>query len=136
MDLVRSIAVAASGLRAQAGRMRTIAENIANADSTGSTPGSAPYRRQVPVFAEHFDRKLGADVVEMTGVAADPSAFRREYDPGHPAADKQGYVLMPNVNPLVEQMDLREAQRSYEANLGVIGATKKMVARTLDILRA
>jgi flagellar basal-body rod protein FlgC len=136
MDLVRSIAVAASGLRAQAGRMRVIAENIANADSTGATPGSTPYRRQVPLFAEHLDRTLNLETVKMTGVVPDQSDFRKEYDPGHPAADKQGYVLMPNVNPLVEQMDLREAQRSYEANLGVIGATKSMVARTLDILRS
>jgi flagellar basal-body rod protein FlgC len=116
--------------------MRVIAENIANADSTGATPGSTPYRRQVPLFAEHLDRTLGLETVKMTGVVPDQSAFRKQYDPGHPAADKQGYVLMPNVNPLVEQMDLREAQRSYEANLGVIGATKSMVARTLDILRS
>jgi len=135
MDLVRSLAVAASGLRAQASRMRTIAENIANADSSGDTPGATPYRRQIPVFAEHLDPKLGVETVQMTGVMQDQSDFRRQFDPGHPAADKQGYVLMPNVNPLVEQMDLREAQRSYEANLGVISATKKMVARTLDILR-
>jgi flagellar basal-body rod protein FlgC len=136
MDLVRSLAVAASGLRAQAARMRTIAENIANADSTGSTPGSTPYRRQVPVFADHLDPRTGTVTVQMTGVLPDQSAFRRQYDPGHPAADKAGYVLLPNVNPLVEQMDLKEAQRSYEANLGVIGAAKKMVARTLDILHA
>jgi flagellar basal-body rod protein FlgC len=136
MDLMHTLAVAASGLRAQAGRMRVIAENLANADSTGNTPGAKPYRREIPTFAAHFDRAIGADTVRMTGVVPDESAFQRRLMPGHPAADAKGYVLFPNVNPLVEQMDLKEAQRSYEANLGVIGATRKMVARTLDILKA
>jgi flagellar basal-body rod protein FlgC len=116
--------------------MRVIAENLANADSTGNSPGARPYRRQIPTFTAHFDRALGADTVRMTGIVADASAFQRRLMPGHPAADAKGYVLFPNVNPLVEQMDLKEAQRSYEANLGVIGATRKMVARTLDILKA
>jgi flagellar basal-body rod protein FlgC len=136
MDLMRTLSVAASGLRAQAGRMRVIAENLANAESTGDTPGAKPYRRQIATFASHFDQALGADTVAMTGVVPDHSAFIRRHEPGHPAADAQGYVLFPNVNPLVEQMDLKEAQRSYQANLGVIGATRKMVARTLDILKA
>ena len=115
MDFLRSVMIAASGLKAQSGRMRIISENIANADSTASTPGGQPYQRKMPT---------------------DKSAFPSKYEPGHPAANAAGYVLQPNVNSLIEQMDLREAQRTYEANLGVIGATRRMVARTLEILRA
>jgi flagellar basal-body rod protein FlgC len=136
MDFLRSIGIAASGLKAQAGRMRLISENLANADSTASTKGGDPYRRKVPTFKSHFDRELNANVVEMGRVQRDPTPFNTRLDPGNPAADAQGYVKLPNVNGLVEQMDMREAQRSYEANLGVITATRRMVARTLDILRA
>ena len=136
MDFLRSIQVAASGLKAQSGRMRIIAENIANADSTASTAGADPYRRKVPTFKTSFDAELGAQLVELGRVQRDNTDFQSKYMPGHPAANAQGYVRTPNVNTLVEQMDLREAQRSYEANLGVIGATRRMLARTLDILRA
>ena len=136
MDFLRSLSIAASGLKAQSGRMRIISENIANADSTASTPGGNPYQRKVPTFRVALDRELGADVVELGRVEKDKSAFPSKFEPGHPAANAAGYVLTPNVNSLVEQMDMREAQRSYEANLGVIGATRRMVARTLEILRA
>lgn len=136
MDFLRSVMIAASGLKAQSGRMRIISENIANADSTASTPGGNPYQRKVPTFKASFDDALGAQLVEMGRIERDKSAFQSKYEPGHPAANASGYVLTPNVNSLVEQMDLREAQRSYEANLGVIGATRRMVARTLEILRA
>lgn len=136
MDFLRSVMIAASGLKAQSGRMRIISENIANADSTASTPGGNPYQRKVPTFKASFDDALGAQLVEMGRIERDKSAFQSKYEPGHPAANASGYVLTPNVNSMIEQMDLREAQRSYEANLGVIGATRRMVARTLEILRA
>ena len=136
MDFLKSIAVAASGLRAQAGRMRIISENIANADSTAQRPGSDPYRRKVPTFRSEVDRTLQANVVGLGRVRTDQSDFRSKYEPGHPSADANGYVKYPNVNPLVEMTDMREAQRSYEANLNVIGATRRMIQRTIDILRA
>ncbi len=136
MDFLKSIAVAASGLRAQTGRMRVIAENIANADSTAQRPGGDPYRRRIPTFRAEIDRALGASVVSMGRVQVDPSDFRTKYEPGHPMADANGYVKYPNVNSLVETTDMREAQRSYEANLNVITATRRMLQRTIDILRA
>ncbi len=136
MDFIRSISIAASGLKAQSGRMRIISENIANSDSTANTPGGAPYQRKVPSFRTAYDDALGAQVVELGRIERDTSQFPSKYEPGHPAANAAGYVLTPNVNSLVEQMDMREAQRSYEANLGVIGATRRMVAKTLEILRA
>lgn len=136
MDFLKSVMIAASGLKAQSGRMRIISENIANADSTASTPGGLPYRRKIPSFKTVFDNELNAQLVEMGRIQRDRTPFESKYEPGHPAANAAGYVLTPNVNSLIEQMDLREAQRSYEANLGVIGATRRMVARTLEILRA
>jgi flagellar basal-body rod protein FlgC len=136
MDFMRSLSIAASGLKAQSGRMRIISENIANADSTASTPGGTPYQRKIPSFRSVYDDSLGAKVIELGHIERDKSAFPTKYEPGHPAANAAGYVLTPNVDSLVEQMDLREAQRSYEANLGVIGATRRMVAKTLEILRA
>lgn len=135
MDFMKSIAIAASGLRAQAGRMRIIAENIANADSTAQKPGDDPYRRKIPTFSSALDRTLDARVVELGRVRNDPSDFQLKYQPGHPAADATGNVKYPNVNSLVEMTDMREAQRSYEANINVIGATRRMIARTLDLLR-
>lgn len=136
MDIFASIKAAASGLRAQSGRMRVIAENIANANSTGQTPGADPYRRQIPVFKTELDRATGVTTVNMDRVAVDRSDFSTRFQPGHPAADDNGMVKVPNVTTLVESMDMREAQRSYEANLNVISATRRMVLRTLDILRA
>ena len=136
MDFLKSITVAASGLRAQAGRMRVIAENIANADSTAARPGAEPYRRKVPTFRVAMDRALDANIVDLGRVRPDASEFRSKYEPGHPSADAAGYVKYPNVNSLVEMADMREAQRSYEANLNVIGATRRMLQRTIDILRA
>jgi len=136
VDFLKSIAIAASGLRAQAGRMRVIAENVANADSTAPRAGADPYRRKIPTFRAEMDRALGAKVVALGPVQTDASDFQTKYEPGHPAADAKGYVKYPNVNPLVELTDMREAQRSYEANLNVVGATRRMIQRTLDILRA
>jgi flagellar basal-body rod protein FlgC len=135
MDFLKSLGLATFGLRAQSGRMRVIAENIANADSTAQTAGQEPYRRKVPTFERQFDRELQADAVKMGRIRRDQSDFRTRYDPGHPAADANGYVRLPNVNSVVEQMDMREAQRSYEANLNVISSTRRMIQRTLDMLR-
>ncbi len=136
MDFVKSIAIAASGLRAQAGRMRVIAENIANADSTAQKPGDNPYRRKIPTFTSVLDRSLDARTVELGRVRNDPSDFQLKYQPGHPAADANGNVKYPNVNSLVEMTDMKEAQRSYEANINVISATRRMLQRTIDILKA
>ncbi len=135
MDTMKSMLIAASGMRAQAERMRVIAENLANASSTASKPGEDPYRRQVPVFKAELDRASGVQKVRVKGVVHDMSDFREEYMPGHPAADERGYVKMPNVSSLVEMMDMREAQRAYEANLNVIDNTRTMVARTVDLLK-
>jgi len=129
-----AMAIAASALRAQQSRMRVIAENIANADSTATTAGGTPYTRQVPVFQPQ-DVEPGSTGVKMAGVRADPSAFRSEYNPGHPAADAKGYVQLPNVDPLVEALDMKEAQRAYDANLNVIETARSMQMRLLDVLK-
>ncbi|HSP25264.1 MAG TPA: flagellar basal body rod protein FlgC [Saliniramus sp.] len=136
MDFLKTISVAASGLRAQSGRMRVIAENLANADSTAKTPGGDPYRRKVPTFNNTFNRELDAHVVELGRIRTDQSEFRTRFDPSHPAADAKGEVKLPNVSSLVEQMDMREAQRRYEANLNLVSATRRMISRTIEILRA
>ncbi len=136
MDFLKSMSIAASGLRVQAGRMRVIAENIANADSTAKTVGTDPYRRKIATFRSEMDRALEANTVTLGKVRTDQSEFRTKYEPGHPAADPNGYVKYPNVDPLLEMTDMREAQRSYEANLNVIGATRRMIQRTLDLLKA
>lgn len=125
--------IAASALRAQQARMRIIAENMANANSTSTTAGGDPYRRQVPVFKP--SKVQGWQGVKMDKVEPDQSAFKTEYDPGHPSADAQGYVKLPNVNSLVEALDMREAQRAYEANLNVIETARAMEMRTLDLLK-
>jgi len=136
MEFMQSLKIAASGLRAQNGRMRVIAENIANADSTARTPGADPYRRKVPTFVSKFDKDLGAATVALGRVERDKTDFKTRYEPGHPAADANGYVKYPNVEPLVETVDMREAQRSYEANLNIVTATRRMISKTLDILKA
>lgn len=128
------MAVAASGMRVQSERMKVISENIANADSTSPTPGADPYRRKVSTVTSKFDRELGAHLVASGKTINDKSEFRSQYDPGNPNADKQGYVKLPNVDPLIEIMDMREAQRSYEADLTVMDATKQMLAKTVDLL--
>jgi flagellar basal-body rod protein FlgC len=135
-DFLRSMSIATSGLRAQAGRMRVISENIANADSTAKTAGGDPYRRKVPTFSSELDRTLDARVVSLGKIKPDNSDFRVKHEPGNPVADANGNVKYPNVNSLVEMTDMREAQRSYEANLNIISATRRMIQRTLDILKA
>ena len=126
-------AIATSGLRAQQARMRIIAENLANADSTSKTPGGDPYRRQAPIFEPA--KVAGGRGVKMSRVEPDPTEFRQDYQPGHPSADANGYVKLPNVNSLIEALDMREAQRAYEANLNVIETTRAMEMRTLDLLK-
>ncbi len=135
-DFARSMGIATSGLRAQAGRMRVISENIANAQSTSQAAGGDPYRRKVPTFTSELDRTLDARTVGLGRVRPDMSAFPTRYEPGNPGADAAGNVKVPNVNSLVEMTDMKEAQRSYEANLNIISATRRMIQRTLDILKA
>ena len=135
MDFNSSLRIAATGLHAQTARMRVIAENLANADSAGKTPGADPYRRRIPTFETSFDAEVGGKIVEVGKLAYDNSDFTTRYEPGHPAADASGYVKYPNVNTLIETMDMREAQRTYEANLNVVTVTRQMLGRTLDILR-
>src|SRR5690606_36783957 len=127
--------IEASGLKAQSGRMRVIAEKIANANSTAQPPRGDPYRRRITTFRSTFDRELQAQVVELGRVQPDRTDFATRIEPGHPAADEKGHVKYPNVNSLIESVDMREAQRAYEANINVIGATRRMLARTLDLLR-
>ena len=134
-DFLSSLKIAATGLHAQNARMRVIAENIANADSTGKTPGADPYRRRIPTFKSAMDENAGGQIVEIGNTALDMSDFETKYDPGNPAADTKGYVKYPNVDPLIESMDMREAQRAYEANLNVVTVTRQMLSRTLDILK-
>jgi flagellar basal-body rod protein FlgC len=135
MDLNTSMIVAASGMRAQSTRMRIIAENIANANSTSQTPGGDPYRRKVATVKSDFDRELNATLVKPGKPVSDMTEFRMQFDPGNPAADSKGYVKLPNVSSLIEVMDMREAQRSYEADISVMEASKSMLARTVDLLR-
>ena len=135
-DFGRSMSIATSGLRAQAGRMRVLSENIANAESTSQTAGGDPYRRKIPTFKSELDRTLDSKVVALGRVKNDTTSFRVKYEPGNPAADAAGNVKYPNVNPLIEMTDMREAQRSYEANLNIITATRRMIQRTLDILKS
>ena len=134
MDFSKSMSVAASGMRAQTERMKTISENIANANSTSPVKGADPYRRKIATITPDFDRELDATMVKAGKPMADKSEFRSRYDPGNPNADKQGYVKLPNVDSLVEIMDMREAQRSYEADLSVMESTKQMLAKTVDLL--
>jgi flagellar basal-body rod protein FlgC len=129
-----AMAVAASALKAQQARMRIVAENIANADSTAVSPGADPYRKQTPVFQTKV-LPGGVKGVAMTRIDVDQSPFRKEYDPGNPAADAQGFVKMPNIEPLVETLDMREAQRAYDANISVIETARNMDTRTLDLLK-
>jgi flagellar basal-body rod protein FlgC len=134
-DFLSSLQIAASGLNAQTSRMRVIAENLANADSVGRSPDEDPYRRKIPTFKAVFDSELGASRVQIGKLAYDLTSFETRYEPGHPAADASGYVRYPNVNSLIESMDMREAQRTYEANLNVVTSTRQMLGQTLDLLR-
>ncbi len=135
MDLMESLMISAAGMRVQGERLRVISENIANVDSVSEVPGGDPYRRKTITFKNALDREMGVNLVKVKKVGLDPSEFTRKYDPGNPAADKSGYVKLPNVNALIEMNDMREAQRSYEANLKVIEVSRGMLQRTIDLLR-
>jgi flagellar basal-body rod protein FlgC len=135
MDFTTSLYLAAAGMRAQSGRMRVIAENLANADSTSQSANGEPYRRRISTMVTEFDRELNATTVKLGNPVPDAAEFRLQFDPGNPRADAQGYVHLPNVNPLVEMMDMRDAQRTYEANLQVMEGARTMLVRTIDLLR-
>ncbi len=134
-DLMKSLEISAAGMKVQGTRLRIIAENVANAESLPTREGGEPYRRKIVTFKNELDRKTGVETVRVDKIGRDKSDFKKTYSPGHPAADENGYVLTPNVNTLIEMMDMREAQRSYEANLSVIKSSKNMLQSTIDVLR-
>jgi len=134
-DIIKTMRISGAGMRVQGERLRVISQNIANANSLPTDPGKNPYRRKVLTFKNVLDRSLGLDTVRVDKVRPDRSEFGKRYEPSHPAADADGYVLTPNVNSLIEMTDMREAQRSYEANLNVIKTSKSMLNQTIDILR-
>jgi len=135
MDLTQALTISSHGMDAQTERLRVIAENIANQDSTGSSPGATPYRRKTVVFANELDRALGVETVRVKSVNQDPSPFGQKYDPGNPAADPAGYVRTPNVNGFVEMMDMRAAESAYSANLSVMQASRSMLSKVIDLLK-
>ena len=135
MELERALRISAAGMAAQSTRLRVVAENLANRDSTGEAPGADPYRRKTVTFGARVDRALGAETVEVKRIGTAPGDFQEVHDLGHPAADTRGYVKRPNVDSLVEMMDMREAQRSYSANLSVLEVTRGMRTRTIEALR-
>lgn len=135
MDISKAIAISAAGMDSQTARLRVIAENLANQDSTGSTPGAEPYRRKTITFEDRLDKEIGVDTVRVRKVGVDKSDLPKRYDPSHPAADAEGYVRTPNVNSFVEIMDMREAQRGYSANLNVMEVTRTMLTRTIELLK-
>ena len=122
-------------MEAQGNRLRVVAENLANVDSTGSTPGATPYQRKTITFKNVLDRELGIEKVTVASYGVDSSPFKKKYEPGHPAADSAGYVLYPNVESAVELVDMHEAQRAYEANVDVIDVSRSMISQTLDLLK-
>jgi flagellar basal-body rod protein FlgC len=135
MDLDRALRISAAGMAAQSTRLRVVAENLANRDSTGESPGADPYRRRTVSFANRLDRAIGVETVNVSRIGTAPGEFPQRYEPGHPAADARGYVRTPNVDSLVEVMDMREAQRSYSANLSVLETTRGMLTRAIEALR-
>jgi flagellar basal-body rod protein FlgC len=135
MDLIKSMRISASGMQAQDARLRVISENLANSDSLGQSPGADPYRRKIVSFKNVLDRTMGTDIVKVAAVSRDQAEFGKRLDRSHPAADQDGYVKVPNVNPLIELADMRQAQRSYEANLSMVEVSKGMLMRTIDLLR-
>ncbi|WP_338663201.1 flagellar basal body rod protein FlgC [Pararoseomonas sp. SCSIO 73927] len=135
MDIDKALRISAAGMAAQSTRLRVVAENLANRDSTGESPGADPYRRRTVSFADRLDRETGTRAVAVSRIAGAPGAFPRHYDRSHPAADAAGYVKTPNVDSLIEVMDMREAQRTYSANLSVLETTRGMLTRAIEALR-
>jgi flagellar basal-body rod protein FlgC len=136
MELFNAMNISAHGMRAQSMRMRVVSENLANSETAPNTPTEEPYRRKTISFKNELDRAQGIDKVNVKRIDRDTSDFRLKFDPNHPAADARGYVRLPNVNTLIETMDMREAQRSYEANLGSIELSRNMMMKTIDMLRS
>ncbi len=136
MDILKAMKLASAGMRAQGTRMRVVAENLANADTAPENVNGEPYRRKMVTFKNILDRTMGVYKVRVDRITTDRTEFERKYDPGHPAADDRGYVTMPNVKTMIELMDMKQAQRSFEANLSVIQAAKAMLQKTIDLLRA
>lgn len=134
-NLTLSADIAASGMKAQAERLKVISQNMANVDSVSSTPGGEPYRRQVVTFENYLDPQTGAQKVRVNNIIKDESPFEKKYDPNHPGADEKGYISLPNVNPLIEMMDMKEAQRVYDANLNMLKTAREMNSSVLDILK-
>lgn len=134
MELLNAMGISAAGMKAQSMRMRVISENLANSETTAEKPGEDPYRRKTISFKSELDRANGVDTVAVNRIDRDQSAFRLKYDPSHPAADQNGYVKLPNVNPLIETMDMREANRSYEANLSSIELSRNMLMKTINMI--
>lgn len=134
-ELNKASEIAVAGMKAQAERLRVVSENLANADSLPTAPDQQPYRRKILIFRNVLDESIGADTVRVAKVDVDRSQFNKVYQPNHPAADASGYVLTPNVNPLVELMDMREAERSYEANLDVVTTSRTMLTNTINLLK-
>lgn len=135
MDLMDTMRISGAGMQAQSERLKVVSQNIANADAVGTRNGTQPYRRQTVVFKDVLDRETGAALVKVDKVGTDSSDFQTRYQPGHPMANEEGYVLYPNVNSVMEMMDMREARRGYEANLNVIEASKAMMNQTISLLR-
>lgn len=136
MDPLKSIAqIAASGMQAQSSRLQVVAENVANADSTGSTPGAEPYRRKTISFEEMLDRDLGLSMVQVSEIGRDETPFTLRHDPAHPAADENGFVKVSNVSPILEMANMREASRSYEANMNLYEAGRRMRGQMIDLLK-
>jgi flagellar basal-body rod protein FlgC len=136
VDLVNSMFIASSGMRAQSDRLRIVAQNIANVDTTAGNPNDLPYARKVVSFENELDRELDADVVKVSDYGVDKTPFPRKYDPSHPAADQAGYVQMPNVNMMIEMVDMREARRAYEANINIVEVSKNLLLQTINILKS
>jgi flagellar basal-body rod protein FlgC len=136
MDLSNGLDVSVSGMEAQTTRLRVIAENLSNQDTTGSSPTADPYRRKLVIFSNEVDRASGLDLVEVNKVVPDKTPFPLRYDPSHPAANAAGYVRTPNVNSFVELMDMKEAERSYSANVTMLQTTRSMLQRTIDMLKS
>ena len=134
-QLAAALRISGSGMQAQSTRMRVVSENLANAQSTGRTPGADPYRRKTVTFAEEMDRARGAPTVVVKDIGSDRSPFSVSHDPGNPAADADGNVKMPNVNVLIELSDLRQANRSYSANVEAISQARSMLTMNIDLLR-
>ena len=135
MELDRALRISAAGMEAQSSRLRVVAENLANRDTSSEVAGGDPYRRKTITFTNRFDRALGANIVRVSRLGTAPGEFQTRFDPGHPAADRKGYVKVANVNSTTEVMDMREAQRSYSANLSVLEVTRSMLTRTIEALR-